>query len=569
MTTTQTFLPENFDPSDFANIEPLCKELATRELNTADALRTWIQNATELFEVIWEYASRKNIDNACHTDDEEKEKAYLHFIREISPKLKPAVFEFQKHFLASPALDQLTEPSEKIMKREWETEVKLFNPDNIPLQTKEKELGTEYGKICGAMLVTFQGEEMTLQQLGKFLEEPDRDTRREAWTLSAERRLEDRDKIEDIFEQQLELRHKIANNSGFNDYRDYMWQAKMRFDYTPDDCLDFGRAVETCISPINAKVDQQRKDELNLDKYRPYDTSFDVKGRPPLRPFNPDNIDEFIDGTKAIFNKISPQLATQFEELRTNGNLDLDSRKGKRPGGFQASLQHSKQPFIFMNAAGTQRDVDVMLHEGGHAFHYQDSRNIPNLFVRSAPLEFCEVASMSMELLGCDHYNVFYNDEEQAARAKRQQIEGVLKTLPWIAIIDGFQHWLYTNPAHTRQQRQTQWLSILDRFNQGPVDWTGYEAIRECLWHRQLHLFEVPFYYIEYGIAQLGALGVWLNYQQDPKQALAQLQEAFALGGTRPLPELFETAGIPFDFSENAIAPLAQAVQKELETLPI
>jgi oligoendopeptidase F len=355
-------------------------------------------------------------------------------------------------------------------------------------------------------------------------------------------------------------------NAGLSDYRAFQWKANKRFDYTPEDCLRFSDAIaETCV-PIVRRLDRQRAADMNLQILRPWDSAADPKGRPPLRPFDENQIDEFVAKTREIFNRLSPALAADFDQLRQRGNLDLQSRKGKQPGGYLMPLEESRQPFIFMNAAGLQRDVETLLHEGGHAFHHLAASGQDLVFLRSAPMEFCEVASMSMELLGSEHLSVFYN-EADTARAKRKLIEGIIYFFPWMAIIDSFQHWLYTHPAHDRQERKSVWLSLLDRFS-GVVDWTGWEPARESLWQRQGHLFHAPFYYVEYGIAQLGALQLWMKARQDPHQALANYRSALALGGTRPLPRLFAAAGIEFDFSQKTLRPLMDALEEELERLP-
>jgi oligoendopeptidase F len=563
-----SFLPADFDPSDFNQIEPLLKALNERSIDSTDELRQWVADLSALMERIDEYGSRRYIDVSCRTEDEAAEKAYLDFVREVEPRLKPWLFELQQKYLASSHLEELTEPGFDVMSREWRADVEIYRDQNVPLETRVTELTNEYGKISGAMTVEFRGETYTLQQLARFLEEPDRLKRQEAWELAAERRLQDREKLDELFDQMLELRGRIAANAGFDDYRQYTWRAKKRFDYEPSDCLRFGESIERVCVPLLKELDERQRDTLGVDSLRPWDGAVDPKGRPPLRPFDSSDIEGFVSGVETVFGRVSPELAKQFRSLAEHGDLDLESRRGKRPGGFQAALEASRRPFIFMNAAGLQRDVDTMLHEGGHAFHYLASRELWNLFTRHAPMEFCEVASMAMELLGCDHYGVFYGSEEDVARAKRQQLEGVIRKLPWIATIDGFQHWIYRNPEHSTKQRTEQWLSLLGRFSSGVKDWSGQEAAQEAMWQRQLHLFHAPFYYIEYGIAQLGALQVWRNYREDPERTLGQVLEAFALGGTRPLPELFETAGIRFDFSEGMLRPLIDAVAEELERLP-
>ncbi len=568
-----SFVPEGFDAGDFGAIEPLLCRLLDRPIALSQELRRWLADLAELYEAIDEYETRRMIEHACHTDDEEKERAYLHFVREVEPKLKPIVFKLKKKFLARPQRAQLTQPGETMITRDWSADVNIFREVNVPLQTKNTELSAQYNKICGAMTVEYRGEQYTLQQMGRFLEEPDRDTREQAWRLVAQRRLDDRDRIEDIFDQMLDTRQQVAANADFADYRAYAWKAKKRFDYTPDDCTDFADAVEQQCMPLVHQIDGHRREALGLDTLRPWDQNVDLKQRPPLRPFDASDIDGFVDKTRRIFERIQPELGEQFDHICTAGNLDLDSRPAKRPGGFHAALQASRQPFIFMNAAGLQRDVDTLLHEGGHAFHYQAACDEQMLFTRQAPLEFCEVASMSMELLGREHYREFYGDDgdgrAEADRAKRCQLEHiVVQLLPWIATIDGFQHWLYTHPGHERSERAEAWRTVFERFISPMIDWSDLEDIQHAWWQPQLHLFNYPFYYIEYGIAQLGALQVWANHRRDPQKSLRDLQAALALGGSQPLPKLFDAAGIRFDFSRQTVEPMIAIVREELERLP-
>jgi len=560
---------DRLDASDVEAVEARLRIFLAADPDSPAALEQWVLELSRLYEVIDEKGSRLYIENACDTENAGKEKAYLHWITEVRPRLKPLLFEIQKKLVQHPLRAAVGEPSFAVMLREWEADVAIYRDQNVPLQTRCDELEKDYGKIMGAMLVEFRGEQLTLQQLARYLEEPDRSTRAEAWELSARRRLQDRDRLDGLFDELLVLRRTIAANAGMKDYREYIWTARKRFDYSPGDCLAFGdAAADTCV-PLLRLVQEERRQALGLQTLKPWDMAVDVKNRPPLRPFDGRNVDELVRGVETIFERLSPSLARKFHSLVENGDLDLASRKGKRPGGFQSSLERCKRPFIFMNAAGLQHDVSTLLHEGGHAFHYLAARQQPNLFVRHAPLEFCEVASMSMELLACDHFDVFYANPEDAARAKRAQLEDVVRLLPWIATIDGFQHWLYTHPGHTPPERTQAWMDLLDRFSGGMVDWSGWEEIQQSMWHRQIHLFEAPFYYIEYGIAQLGALGVWLNYRRNPEEALHRLLEAFALGGTRPLPELFHAAGVTFDFSSAGVETAIAAVQDDLSRLPI
>jgi oligoendopeptidase F len=558
--------------ADFSLDEPLYRALLDRPVNTPDDLRRWLADVSELTAVLNEYGSRRYIDKSCHTDDPEIEKRYLHFVEHIDPKIKPLQFELQKKYLACPARERLVASDPKrfaVLDRKWRTEVELFRDENMPLETELAKLNNEYDKIWGEMMISFRDGQYTPQQMARFSEDPDRPTRREAWEAQTARELRDRERIEAIFDQMLPLRERMARNAGLSDFRAYIWKDYKRFDYTPEDCLRFADAIAATCVPVVNELNAQRGKDLGINRLRPWDLDVDPKGRPPLRPFAEDQVQLFVDKTRTIFDRLSPELAGDFDQLSRHHNLDLASRKGKQPGGYQCSLEESQQPFIFMNAAGMHHDVQTLLHEGGHAFHYQASAAWePLVFLRSAPIEFCEVASMSMELLGSEHFDVFYPDPAEAARARRAQIEGIIRFLPWMTTIDSFQHWIYTHPGHTRPQRTAEWLRLMDRF-MGGVDWSGHEAAREAFWQHKLHLFHVPFYYVEYGIAQLGALQLWMKAKEDPRRALANYRAALALGGTRPLPELFAAAGIHFDFSERTLRPLIAALREELAQLPV
>jgi oligoendopeptidase F len=441
--------------------------------------------------------------------------------------------------------------------------VELFRPENVPLETGEARLCQQYQKLSGALTVKFRGAEKTLVQMGRYLEEPDRATRQEAWELVARRRLQEADKFDDILDGQIKLRQQIAKNAGFGNYRDYAFRRLGRFDYTPDDCTQFHDATEKHVMPVVRALQAQRRGQLKLEKLRPWDLAVDPLNRPPLTPFA--QVGEMVARTQKIFNRLDGGLAAGFRQMDDLKLLDLDNRKGKAPGGYQSTLSESRLPFIFMNAVGLQRDVETILHEAGHAFHALATRDEDLYAYRSAPIEFCEVASMSMELLGNEFIEEFYSAAD-AQRARRVHLEGVVGVFPWIATVDAFQHWIYTHPDHTRDERRKAWLGLMDRFG-GEVDWSGYEAARANLWHRQLHIFLHPFYYIEYGIAQLGALQVWVNSKRDKAKALDDYKKSLALGGSRPLPELFQAAGCQFEFSERTIQPLAKMLQEELAKL--
>jgi len=451
----------------------------------------------------------------------------------------------------------------EVFDRDTKVHVELFRPENVPLETEEAKLSQQYQKLSGSLTVQFRGEEKTLVQMGRFLEEPDRPLRQEAWESVANRRLQEREKFEESFDQLVKVRGKIAKNAGFENYRDYAFRKLGRFDYTPEDCVRFHEAVEKEFMPAVRELQAERRQKLGVEKLRPWDLSVDPLNRPPLRPF--EQVEQMVSRTQKIFGRLDQELAQGFQRMQELKLLDLANRKGKAPGGYQSTLAEARVPFIFMNAVGLQRDVETILHEAGHAFHALATREEDLYPYRGAPIEFCEVASMSMELLGNQFLEEFYATPE-ANRARRTHLEGILNIFPWIATVDAFQHWIYTHPGHTRAERSAAWIELMDRFG-GDVDWSGHEAARANLWHRQLHIFIHAFYYIEYGIAQLGALQVWANSKRDQSGALNQYKQALQLGGSRPLPELFSAAGCRFDFSRQTIGPLVKLVRDELGQL--
>lgn len=561
----RTFVPRNADLGNWPQIAPLFGELERRapQIKTAAELEAWLLDWSELGAALDEEGSRRYIAMTCHTDNADAEKAYLHFVENIEPELKPRQFALEKMYAAHPIREQLPRGRFAVFDRDVKNHVELFRPENVPLETDEAKLSQQYQKLSGSLTVNFRGEEKTLVQMGRYLEEPDRPLRQEAWELVANRRLKEADNFDDILDQQIKLRAQIAKNAGFGNYRDYAFRRLGRFDYTPEDCAKFHDAVEKEIMPIQRELQAQRRAQLKLDKLRPWDMAVDPLNRPPLKPFV--QIEEMVSRTQKIFNRLDGELAGGFRQMQDLKLLDLDNRKGKAPGGYQSTLAESRLPFIFMNAVGLQRDVETILHEAGHAFHALATRNEELYAYRGAPIEFCEVASMSMELLGNEFIEEFYSCDD-SKRARRVHLEGVVGVFPWIATVDAFQHWIYTHPNHTREERRQAWLGLMDRFG-GTVDWSGFEKARANLWHRQLHIFLHPFYYIEYGIAQLGALQVWSNSKHDKAKALGDYKQSLALGGSRPLPELFSAAGCQFEFSAKTIQPLAKMLREELGKL--
>jgi oligoendopeptidase F len=563
-TTTTELVPADLDASRWENLQPLYQELIDRPLKCAGCLERLILDRSELDAAASEAHCNLYIAMTRHTDDQAARSAYLAFVEHVEPPLKLAGFALDRKIAASPHAASLDQRRYSVLLRNIRADVELFREENVPLQTQETKLAQQYEEICGAMTVTFRGQERTLQQMARFLEETDRATREEAWMLIAERRRRDADALHEIFETMLGLRHQMALNADCANFRDYMHRRKHRFDYTPSDCMKFHEGAERVCVPVYRQLNRRRAAALKIDPLRPWDLAVDVKGRPPLRPF--ETAGQLIQKTSRVFGRMDPALAGIFDSLQDGDCLDLESRKNKAPGGYQFQRDRARQPFIFMNAAGLQRDLETMVHEAGHAFHSMLCAGDPLVWYRHSPIEFAEVASMSMELLSFPYLDEFYSPAD-ADRSRRGHLEDLAKMIPWIACIDAFQHWIYTNPTHTRQQRTQQWLALDDRFG-AAVSWKGLEPHREIAWQRQLHLFTVPLYYIEYGIAQLGALQLWLASRRDPTQALANYRVALALGGSRPLPELFAAAKLTFDFGPETMRDLMEEVSNVLATLP-
>ena len=555
---------EGLDATKWSNIEPYYQDFLKQEIDSAETLEAWLLELGKFGAYVGETGAMLYVEMTCDTENEEIKQAYLDFVENIQPELSKIGDLLNRKLAESPFADELDSEEYNVLLRDTRMDLELFREENIPIYTELTKLGQRYNEICGAMTVEFDGEERTMQQMGKYLQVSDRETRENAYRTVGERRFQESDKIDDIYEEMIALRQQVAQNAGYDNFRDYIFDAKHRFDYSPDDCKAFHDAVEAICVPLKRDVDDERRQNLNLESLRMWDMGHDVHGREPLKPFT--KVEEMVAGTSRMFHRLSPELGVFFDSLRDGTSLDLDSRKGKAPGGYQVQRDHSRKPFIFMNATGLQRDLETMVHEAGHAFHSIYADDLPLIDYRNAPLEFCEVAAMSMELLTHDFLDEFYS-EEDAQRAVREHLEGIVSILAWIATIDAFQHWVYTNPNHSRAERHAKWLELGDRYG-SVLDWSGFEDWRNVGWQRQLHLFSYPFYYIEYGIAQLGALQMWLQYKESPEMALSNYAKSMRLGGSRPLPNLFEAGGMSFDLGRSTVQGLIDAVRDELAKLP-
>ena len=563
-----SYVDDDFDPSSWKEVEAYTEELLNRKISCSKCLEGIIRDASELSEHISEKGALLYIGMTCDTENEEKKGAFLDFVENVRPKLSEFSDSLNRRIVGHEAIEDLPERYD-LMIRSMKNDVEIFRKENIPLSVEQTKLVTEAQTINGAMSVEYEGEEYTIPEMRVFLESNERSVREGAWKAVADRRLEDEGRLSEIFDQLIVIRNEMAINAGFETYTDYMFRAMERFDYTKDDCLEFHDAIEAVCVPLMREINSRRIDSLSLGSLRPWDVNEktgvgpDLEGRAPLKPFA--DVNEMVSKLSRLFHRMSTDLGEKFDMLVEMDTLDLDTRKGKAPGGYQYYLQKSRVPFIFMNAAGLQGDLETMIHEAGHAFHSIYCGHLELIGERSYPIEFAEVASMSMELMTQNEWGEFYNDEE-ANRARIGHLEGIIFLLPWIATIDSFQHWIYSNPGHTRDERKTVWNSIRDRFGSN-MEWGDYQGHRDTSWQQQGHLFGVPFYYVEYGIAQLGALQLWRTQRKDSAKALSDYSNAMALGNTKTLPELFSAADIELGFGEEHLGSLISEVRMAMAEL--
>ena len=563
-----SYVDDDFDPSSWKEVEAYTEELLNRKISCSKCLEGIIRDASELSEHISEKGALLYIGMTCDTENEEKKGAFLDFVENVRPKLSEFSDSLNRRIVGHEAVEDLPERYD-LMIRSMKNDVEIFRKENIPLSVEQTKLVTEAQTINGAMSVEYEGEEYTIPEMRVFLESNERSVREGAWKAVADRRLEDEGRLSEIFDQLIVIRNEMAINAGFETYTDYMFRAMERFDYTKDDCLEFHDAIEAVCVPLMREINSRRIKSLSLGSLRPWDVNEktgvgpDLEGRAPLKPFA--DVNEMVSKLSRLFHRMSTDLGEKFDMLVEMDTLDLDTRKGKAPGGYQYYLQKSRVPFIFMNAAGLQGDLETMIHEAGHAFHSIYCGHLELIGERSYPIEFAEVASMSMELMTQNEWGEFYNDEE-ANRARIGHLEGIIFLLPWIATIDSFQHWIYSNPRHTRDERKTVWNSIRDRFGSN-MEWGDYQGHRDTSWQQQGHLFGVPFYYVEYGIAQLGALQLWRTQRKDSVKALSDYSNAMALGNTKTLPELFSAADIELGFGEEHLGSLISEVRMAMAEL--
>ena len=559
------FVAHDLCIDSWESIQPYYHKLEHREFASAKDVEIWLLQRSELDAVLEEELAWRYIKMNGDTKNEQYAQHFTAFVEHIEPHVAAVENRLDKKLLQALQLHEIDKKKYFVFIRALQKRDALFREKNIPIITELQKLEQKYGEIASQMTVDVDGKTLTLQQASVFLKHTNRDTRKKVFLQIQERRLQDEQQLHSLLSELITKRHICALHADFENYRDYKFQDLGRFDYTKEDCFNFYDSIQKTIPPVLAYMYSKRKKSLQLAALKPWDLDVDPDNLPPLAPFKTSQ--ELIQKTIACLHEIKPLYAEYIKTMVAEGYVDLESRIGKAPGGFNYPLYESNIPFIFMNAAGTLHDVVTMLHEAVHAIHSCVTAELPLVEFKNLPSEVAELASMSMELISMEHWHHFFDTDAELKRAKRSQLEGVISVLSWIVIIDKFQHWLYENPQHTVAEREKTWLNILNDFDTKLVDWSDLMHIKKASWQKQLHIFEVPFYYIEYGIAQLGAIALWRQYIQNREQALENYECFLRLGYTIPIPEIYAAAGIDFSFSLDYVTELIAFVQQKLEEL--
>ena len=561
----RTFVPREFKVTTWSRLKPYYNELLNRTICSREELEQWLKDKGELDAVVSEAFSWRYINVTVDSSDERSEELYQYAVQKLAPKITSFENELDRKLVECSFITELDPSKYYIHLRSIRNAVQLFRKENIPLATSIQLKSKEYVKIFSEMTIGVDGKQMTLQKASSLLEATDRNYREAVYHKIHQRLLQDTTHLEDLFDELLKMRHQMAINSGFENFRDFKFRALGRFDYEVQDCSDFHDSIKTEIVPLINELNRHRQQSLQLDQLRPWDLFVDPSGSDPLSPF--EDIDDLVNKSIICLNRVHPEFGKTLRLMRQKGHLDLESRQGKRPGGYNMPLHISGLPFIFMNATTSLSDMRTLMHEGGHAVHSYLTRNYKLKTAKRVPSEVAELAAMGMELLTMEHWDIFFENPEDLRRAKIAQLEYVLKVLPWIATIDKFQHWIYTHPGQDQEERKGNWLRIMREFNSNEVDHSELEHYAEHLWHKQLHIFEVPFYYIEYGMAQLGAIALWKKYRENREEAVNNFLGAMKLGYTRNVREIYQAAGIEFNFSREYVSQLGIFVKEELQAL--
>ncbi len=561
----RAFVAEDFNPGEWSSIAPYYTNLLERELSSLEALQQWLKDWSELDTVITENSRWIYVRTTVDTSDEKAKADLTNEYQNIFPQLMPLDHQLQMKFINCPFTAELDKDLFFPTLRRLKKSIEMFRQENVPLMSEMQMMQSRYDEIAGAQSIQYNGTELTLHQASVYMRSTDRAQREEVFRKTNERRLQDAEELDKLLTDLIQLRHKMALNAGYKNFIDYRFDALGRFDYNAEDCLRFHKSVEELIVPLKNKIAEQRRVELGLDVLKPWDLDVDTSGKPALRPVN--NTEELIEKTITCFNHLDSYFGERIKIMKQMNYLDLESRMHKGPGGYNMTMPEIGVPFIFMNSANSEHDLITMVHEGGHAIHTFLAHPLELNMFKEVTSEIAEVASMGMELMSMEYWDEFYTNPDDLKRARVNHLQYTLSVLTKTCLGDSFQHWMYANPDHTVEERRKKWAELNLRFNPSNVDWSDDQFAFETGYHRILHFFVVPFYYIEYAFAQLGAIALWKNFKQNPTKTVDDYKKALSLGFTKPIPVFYETAGARFDFSKEYVATLVEFVNAELDKL--
>lgn len=561
----RSYVANDIDLNEWKSIGPYYSQLAERTITNVADLQQWLKDWNELETVLSESSRWIYVRTTVDTTDEKAKADQTNLYVNIYPHVSAYENKLAKKFVDSPYTEQLNQELFYTTIRKFKKQIELFREENIPLNSELNIKQSKYDEITGAQSIVYNGTELTIQQAAVYLKSNDRTQRQEVYDLIVERRAKDSEALDNLMSELISLRHQIALNAGYSNYLEYRFDELGRFDYTAEDCVQFHKSVEETVMPVLNKLAIERKEQLGVDTLKPWDADVDTTGKPALKPV--DGTEDLVEKTITAFNRLDPYFGERIAIMQQMNYLDLDSRLHKGPGGYNMTMPEIGVPFIFMNSANGEHDLITMVHEGGHAIHTFLAHKLELNMFKDVTSEIAEVASMGMELMSMEHWDIFYNNTNDLNRAKKNHLQYILSILAKTCQGDSFQHWIYTNPTHTIEQRQTKWAELNARFTPSTYDWSGYEDSLRTSYQRILHFYVVPFYYIEYAFAQLGALGLWKNFRQNPTQTIDNYKKALSLGYTKPIPVFYETAGTKFDFSKQHISSLIEFLEAEVEKL--
>lgn len=556
------YLKPDFNSSSWNSIEPYFKELLERPVNSKQDLEKWLSDQSELESVLSEYNRWIYVRTTVDTTDAKAKADQLDLYTNIFPHFAAYSYELDRKLISSPFLSELDHSVYFPFIRKVKGTVEIFRQENVEIQSRLSLRQSRYDEIIGAQTISFEGNEYTMQQAQVLLKSSDRAKREAVYKLMAERRAKDKDELDNLLTELIGMRHQLALNAGFKNYTEYRFKELGRFDYSADDCITFHQSVKDTVCPLLDILMEERKKMIGVDVLKPWDTDADKPGEKALRPASTGA--ELIQKTIDCFRHLDSYFAERIEIMRAMNYLDVESRVGKGPGGYNMSMPEIGVPFIFMNAANAEHDLITMVHEGGHAVHTFLSHPLPLTALKDVPSEIAEVASMGMELMTMPYWSEFYATEEEVTRARKNHLKYIVNVLAKTCLGDAFQHWLYNNPTHTVQERRSKWIELSRFFTSSLVDYSGFEYDLEIGYQRIMHFYAVPFYYIEYAFAELGAIALYKNFKADRQKAISDYKAALTLGYTKTIPEFYATAGVRFDFSKKYVSELVQFLQAEI-----